>query len=509
MRVERDGPVTTVILSRPDVRNAVDGPTATALADAFLAFERDPDAQVARVLGRSRHVLRRARTSRPYQRGRGVRAARQPRRRARHRQRLGSARHRRPDGPARMLLSKPVIAAVSGYAVAGGLELALWCDLRVVEEDAVFGVFCRRWGVPLIDGGTVRLPRIVGHGRALDMILTGRPVARRRGARDRARQPRRAARRRAPRGRGARARARALPADLHARRPPLGLRAVGPPARRARCTASGSAASRRSAPARRSRVHRASPRGTAAAAASTICERTALAMIRALVFDLDGLILDTESVVYASWESAYRDHGVPLPLDLWHLAIGSDETHFEPLSYLLARRPDLDVDGAAGAAARAFATSCSRARRRARACSERLAEASARGLRLAVASSSGARVGRAPPRPPRPARALLRAALPRGRRAREAGSHALPRRARGARRRARRRRSRSRTRRTASRPPSRPGMRCVAIPGPMTRGLSLRRRAPVPGIARRAPARRDPRARWRLTPPRPGGRGTS
>ncbi|MFD7234608.1 crotonase/enoyl-CoA hydratase family protein [Streptomyces syringium] len=160
VRTERRGPVTTVVLSRPTVRNAVDGPTARELADAFRAFEADDGARVAVLWGEGGTFCA----------GADLKA-------------LGTARGNRvapdgdgPMGPTRLRLSKPVIAAVSGHAVAGGLELALWCDLRVAEEDAVFGVFCRRWGVPLIDGGTVRLPRIVGTGRAMDMILTGRPV---------------------------------------------------------------------------------------------------------------------------------------------------------------------------------------------------------------------------------------------------------------------------------------------------------------------------------------------
>jgi enoyl-CoA hydratase len=159
-----------VILSRPEVRNAVDGPTAAALADAFLAFERDADAQVAVFFGDHGAFCAGA-DLKAISSGRGNRVMEPD---------TGSEWNPLavdgPMGPSRMLLSKPVIAAVAGHAVAGGLELALWCDLRVVEEDAVFGVFCRRWGVPLIDGGTVRLPRIVGHGRALDLILTGRPV---------------------------------------------------------------------------------------------------------------------------------------------------------------------------------------------------------------------------------------------------------------------------------------------------------------------------------------------
>ncbi|MFI9649462.1 crotonase/enoyl-CoA hydratase family protein [Streptomyces sp. NPDC052040] len=160
VRTERQGCVTTVVLARPEARNAVDGPTAAALADAFRAFEEDPAARVAVLWGEGGTFcagadLKAAGT------GRGNRVAED-----------GDG----PMGPTRLRLTKPVIAAVAGHAVAGGLELALWCDLRIAEEDAVFGVYCRRWGVPLIDGGTVRLPRLIGTGRALDMILTGRPV---------------------------------------------------------------------------------------------------------------------------------------------------------------------------------------------------------------------------------------------------------------------------------------------------------------------------------------------
>ena len=160
VRVERGGPVTTVILDRPSVRNAVDGPAAAALAEAFADFDADPDASVAVLFG----------AGGTFCAGADLKA-------------MGGPDGNRVDpggdapmGPTRMCLSKPVIAAICGYAVAGGLELALWCDLRVAQEDAVLGVFCRRWGVPLIDGGTVRLPRLVGLGRALDMILTGRAV---------------------------------------------------------------------------------------------------------------------------------------------------------------------------------------------------------------------------------------------------------------------------------------------------------------------------------------------
>lgn len=158
--VERHGPVTTVILDRPHARNAVDGPTALALHEAFDAFDRDHTASVAVLWG----------AGGTFCAGADLKAIGTPDANPTHRR--GPA----PMGPSRMVLSKPVIAAVSGYAVAGGLELALWCDLRVVEQDAVFGVFCRRWGVPLIDGGTVRLPRLIGHSRAMDLILTGRAV---------------------------------------------------------------------------------------------------------------------------------------------------------------------------------------------------------------------------------------------------------------------------------------------------------------------------------------------
>jgi enoyl-CoA hydratase len=160
VRIERSGGVTTVILDRPQVRNAVDQATAQALADAFRAFDADDDARVAVLWGAGGTFCSGADLH--------AIAAAAPNRF----EPTGDA----PMGPTRMRLGKPVIAAVSGYAVAGGLELALWCDLRVVEQDAVFGVFCRRWGVPLVDGGTVRLPQVVGLGRALDMILTGRPV---------------------------------------------------------------------------------------------------------------------------------------------------------------------------------------------------------------------------------------------------------------------------------------------------------------------------------------------
>jgi enoyl-CoA hydratase len=160
VRVERDGPVTTVLLSRPERRNAVDRATADALSAAFREFDADDRAAVAVLHGEGGVFCS----------GADLKA-------------IGTEAGNRvapdgdgPMGPTRMRLGKPVIAAVSGYAVAGGLELALWCDLRVAEESAVFGVFCRRWGVPLIDGGTVRLPRLVGVSRAMEMILTGRGV---------------------------------------------------------------------------------------------------------------------------------------------------------------------------------------------------------------------------------------------------------------------------------------------------------------------------------------------
>jgi enoyl-CoA hydratase len=159
--VERDGLVTTVTIERPEARNAVDGPTAAALAAAFRAFEGDSGAAVAVLTGSGGNFCA----------GADLKA-------------VGTERGNRvapegdgPMGPTRMRLTKPVIAAIEGYAVAGGLELALWADLRVAARDAQLGVFCRRWGVPLIDGGTVRLPRLIGESRALDLILTGRAVS--------------------------------------------------------------------------------------------------------------------------------------------------------------------------------------------------------------------------------------------------------------------------------------------------------------------------------------------
>ncbi len=157
--VVEDGPVQLILLCRPAVRNAIDRATAEALADAFRAFDRGP-AAVAVLAGEGEHFCAGA-DLHAVARGAGNRVA--P---------TGDG----PLGPTRLRLQKPVIAAIEGYAVAGGLELALWCDLRVASETAVFGVFCRRFGVPLIDGGTVRLPRLIGQSRAMDLILTGRPV---------------------------------------------------------------------------------------------------------------------------------------------------------------------------------------------------------------------------------------------------------------------------------------------------------------------------------------------
>ncbi len=169
IRTERSGPVTTVILSRPDRRNAVDRPTADALVDAFLAFDRDPDAAVAVFFGGDGAFCAGA-DLKAIAEGKGNRVE-DPKPGLD----IRTDAHA-PMGPSRLLLSKPVIAAIAGPAVAGGLELALWCDMRVAEDETVLGVFCRRWGVPLIDGGTVRLPRLIGMGHAMDLILTGRPV---------------------------------------------------------------------------------------------------------------------------------------------------------------------------------------------------------------------------------------------------------------------------------------------------------------------------------------------
>ncbi len=157
-----EGPVFVVTIDRPEVRNAVDRPTARQLADAFRRFDAD-DALAVAVLTGAGGTFCAGADLKGVADARGNRVER-------------DQSHDGPMGPTRMVLSKPVVAAVEGFAVAGGLELAIWCDLRVVAADATFGVYCRRWGVPLIDGGTVRLPRLVGHGRAMDMILTGRAV---------------------------------------------------------------------------------------------------------------------------------------------------------------------------------------------------------------------------------------------------------------------------------------------------------------------------------------------
>ena len=159
--VETQGAITTVILNRPEVRNAVDNETAEAMADAFRAFDADSGQRVAVLWG----------AGGAFCAGADLKAIASGERRKRY-----SLDSDGSMGPSRLALSKPVIAAVAGHAVAGGLELAIWCDMRVVEEDATFGVYCRRWGVPLIDGGTVRLPRLIGQSHAMDLILTGRPV---------------------------------------------------------------------------------------------------------------------------------------------------------------------------------------------------------------------------------------------------------------------------------------------------------------------------------------------
>lgn len=170
---EKNGPVWTITLNRPEVRNAVNRPTAKKLAAAFSAFDKDEQAAVAVFCGNNgtfcagadlkevaRGNVEDANLISDPGTGLG----------------FDTLDDTGPMGPSRMVLSKPVIGAISGHAVAGGMELSLWCDMRVVEEDAIFGIFCRRWGVPLIDGGTVRLPRLIGHARAMDLILTGRPV---------------------------------------------------------------------------------------------------------------------------------------------------------------------------------------------------------------------------------------------------------------------------------------------------------------------------------------------
>ena len=160
VQFETRGHIAIVTIDRPHVRNAVDKATAEALADAFRRFEADPDLRVAILTGGSRHFCS----------GADLQAV------AEGEEGRVTVTGDGPMGPTRMLLEKPVIAAIEGFAVAGGLELAIWCDLRVAGRESVLGVFCRRFGVPLVDLGTVRLPRLIGHGRALDLILTGRPV---------------------------------------------------------------------------------------------------------------------------------------------------------------------------------------------------------------------------------------------------------------------------------------------------------------------------------------------
>lgn len=159
--VEQRGHTTIVTINRPHARNAVDGPTAAELADAFRAFDANDNAYVAIFTG----------AEQTFCAGADLKGLAEGRGNSVHVDGDG------PMGPSRMLLSKPVIAAVEGYAVAGGLELAAWCDLRVAAEDAVFGVYCRRWGVPLVDGGTIRLTRLLGTSHAMDLILTGRGVS--------------------------------------------------------------------------------------------------------------------------------------------------------------------------------------------------------------------------------------------------------------------------------------------------------------------------------------------
>ena len=162
--IERDGPITIVSINRPHCRNAVDGATARKLFDAFRAFDADKDASVAVFTGTGGYFCAGADLK--------AVASGDPEKK----REIGGHNSIAPMGPSRLRLSKPVIAAVEGFAVAGGMELALWADMRVVAEDATFGIFCRRFGVPLIDLGTIRLPRLIGHSQAIDLILTGRPV---------------------------------------------------------------------------------------------------------------------------------------------------------------------------------------------------------------------------------------------------------------------------------------------------------------------------------------------
>ena len=212
VHTERRGPVLVVTIDRPEARNAVDRPTAEALAGAFTAFDADDELAVAVLTGASGTFCAGA-DLKAVATNRGNRVD-------------ADVSLDGPMGPTRMLLDKPVIAAVEGFAVAGGLELAVWCDLRVAADDAVFGVYCRRWGVPLVDGGTIRLPRLIGHSHALDLILTGRGVsgdeAVRMGLVNRLGAAGHRPRRRGGAGRAARGPAPGLPAQ----RPPVELRAV-------------------------------------------------------------------------------------------------------------------------------------------------------------------------------------------------------------------------------------------------------------------------------------------
>ncbi len=162
VRVDKQDAVTIITIDRPEVRNAVDGPTARELANAFRGFQRDEGAAVAVLTGAEGHFCA----------GADLKAMANEPERANRVDPEGDG----PMGPTRMVLDKPALAAIEGYAVAGGLELALWCDLRIAAESATLGFFDRRWGVPLIDGGTIRLPRLIGQSRALDLVLTGRPV---------------------------------------------------------------------------------------------------------------------------------------------------------------------------------------------------------------------------------------------------------------------------------------------------------------------------------------------
>ncbi len=160
--IQKNYPIMIITINNPEIKNAVDGPTALALANAYREFEKDSNAKIAILIG----------SNGCFCAGADLKALHEGGGRENRVKKYGDG----PMGPTRMLLSKPTIAAIAGYAVGGGLELALWCDLRIIETDAILGVFNRRWGVPLIDGGTVRLPRLIGLSRALDLILTGRPV---------------------------------------------------------------------------------------------------------------------------------------------------------------------------------------------------------------------------------------------------------------------------------------------------------------------------------------------